>query len=76
MEGIIAGLWADALGIQPVGVRDDFFELGGHSLLAAGIVDRIEALTGLRLGAEARYERPTVERFTAHLREAFEVGAS
>ncbi|MFE3502642.1 amino acid adenylation domain-containing protein [Kitasatospora sp. NPDC059160] len=76
IEGIIAEVWAEALGIQPVGVRDDFFELGGHSLLAAGIVDRIEALTGLRLSAEALYERPTVERFTAHLREAFEAGVS
>ncbi|MFB9677874.1 non-ribosomal peptide synthetase [Streptosporangium vulgare] len=45
-ERVIAGIWADALKVEP-GRGDNFFDLGGHSLLAPRIVSRITAELGV-----------------------------
>ncbi|HZR48407.1 MAG TPA: condensation domain-containing protein, partial [Streptosporangiaceae bacterium] len=39
-EEAIAGIWADVLGVDQVGVHDNFFELGGDSILSIQIVSR------------------------------------
>ena len=33
LEEALAVVWAELLGVNGIGVRDDFFELGGQSLL-------------------------------------------
>src|SRR5215208_2375607 len=38
---IIAGIWAEVLGVREVGVEENFFELGGHSLMATRVVSRV-----------------------------------
>ncbi len=45
IETTLAGLWAEVLGLDRVGVHDPFVELGGDSLLAARVVSRaVDAL--------------------------------
>ncbi|NJC74316.1 amino acid adenylation domain-containing protein, partial [Planosporangium thailandense] len=39
-ERVLAGIWADVLGIERVGVEDNFFELGGDSILSIQMVSR------------------------------------
>ena len=43
VEERLALMWAEALGLERVGINDNFFELGGHSLMATGLFTRIEA---------------------------------
>ena len=42
-EAVIAGIWADVLGVDPVGVDDDFLELGGDSVRSLGVAARAKA---------------------------------
>ncbi|MGW0433455.1 amino acid adenylation domain-containing protein [Micromonospora sp. NPDC003197] len=42
-ERLIAGIWAELLNLDRVGIDDDFFDIGGHSLLATRVVTRIRA---------------------------------
>ncbi|MEU6234108.1 amino acid adenylation domain-containing protein [Kitasatospora sp. NPDC047058] len=39
-ERVLAGIWAEVLGVPEVGTDEDFFDLGGHSLLATQVVAR------------------------------------
>ena len=62
---MLAGIWAEVLGLQRVGVQDNFFELGGHSLLATQVASRLPR--GLRGGVApaALFEEPTLAGLAA-----------
>ena len=46
MEELLAGIWAQVLGIDRAGAQDDFFDLGGHSLLATQVISRVREVFG------------------------------
>jgi aspartate racemase len=67
-ETKMARLWAQVLGKQAVGVRDNFFDLGGHSLLALRLTSRVEKDFGRKLTLTALIQAPTVEKMARLVR--------
>jgi hypothetical protein len=49
VEERLTNIFAQVLGLSPVGVRDDFFELGGDSLLATQLASRVRASFNVEL---------------------------
>ena len=60
VEQVLAGLWAELLGMDRVGIHDNFFELGGHSLLATQLVSRIRQTFHVELPLRALFAAPSV----------------
>ncbi|MGN9822101.1 amino acid adenylation domain-containing protein, partial [Streptomyces sp. SD11] len=64
-EELLAGVWAQVLGLDRVGATDDFFELGGQSLLATQVVSRVREVFGAEIPLAALFDHPTVRALAA-----------
>ncbi|MDH6196197.1 amino acid adenylation domain-containing protein [Mycobacterium frederiksbergense] len=60
VEEILAGIYAQVLGLQRVGVDDSFFDLGGDSLSATRVVNAINTSLDADVAVRAVFETPTV----------------
>jgi amino acid adenylation domain-containing protein len=70
LETILAGLFAELLGINRVGVNDNFFEAGGHSLLAMRLVSHVRAALGVSLPVRVIFMSPTIAELATHTEQA------
>jgi thioesterase domain-containing protein/acyl carrier protein len=59
-QQLLRDLFAEALGLEKVGLDDDFFELGGHSLQAVRLISRLSAALGQQLTVQVLFDSPTV----------------
>ncbi|WP_414683584.1 amino acid adenylation domain-containing protein [Mycobacterium marinum] len=60
VQEILAGIYAEVLGLERVGVEDSFFELGGDSLSAMRLIAAVNAGLGVDLSVRVLFEWPTV----------------
>jgi amino acid adenylation domain-containing protein len=67
LEAVVAGIWAEVLGLPRVGTEDNFFALGGHSLLVSQLVTQMRDLLQIDLPLRALFELPTVGGLCAAL---------
>jgi amino acid adenylation domain-containing protein/non-ribosomal peptide synthase protein (TIGR01720 family) len=69
-EELLAGIWAEVLGIDAVSIDDDFFALGGHSLLATQVLARLERALAVELPVAALFAAPTIAALAELVEEA------
>ncbi len=63
LQGQIAAIWRQVLGLPRVGLRDDFFALGGHSLLATQIISRTRQACDVELPLRTLFEASELGAF-------------
>ncbi|NEW37377.1 amino acid adenylation domain-containing protein [Nocardia cyriacigeorgica] len=70
VERVLAGIFAEVLELDDIGVEDGFFDLGGNSLIAARAVARINGTLGAGVTIRDLFEAGTIaalaERFATH----------
>ncbi len=76
IEEIVAGVWAETLGLKEVAVDANFFELGGHSLLALRMASRLQSAFQVELPVDSVFEAPTVSGLAAVIKNIINAGDS
>ncbi|HEX8852042.1 MAG TPA: amino acid adenylation domain-containing protein, partial [Pyrinomonadaceae bacterium] len=67
LEEVVAGIWAQVLGLERVGLQDNFFESGGHSLLALQVISRLRSTLKIEVPVRELFDAPTVAGFAASI---------
>ncbi len=75
VEEILAGIWAELLGLERVGSADHFFDLGGHSLLATQVTSRLRSVCKVEMPLRDLFEAPVLADFAARVEAARRAGA-
>ncbi|WP_231984459.1 condensation domain-containing protein, partial [Mycobacterium sp. E342] len=66
-EEMLAGIYAEILGLERVGVDDSFFELGGDSLSAMRLIAAINTSLDADLSVRAVFETPTIAQLAPRI---------
>ncbi|MGV0804438.1 amino acid adenylation domain-containing protein [Mycolicibacterium setense] len=66
-EEILAGIYAQVLGLDRVGIDDSFFDLGGDSLSAMRLIAAVNASLDADVGVRALFDAPTVAQLAPQI---------
>ncbi|MEV3965077.1 amino acid adenylation domain-containing protein [Nocardia sp. NPDC050193] len=67
VERTIARVFAEVLGLGPVGLDDSFFALGGDSLTATRVAARLGTAVGAEIPVRLLFEAPRVSELATHV---------
>ena len=67
VEETLAGIWAEVLQLERVGIHDNFFHLGGHSLKVTQVLSRVCNTFDVELPLCSVFEAPTVTGLAARV---------
>jgi amino acid adenylation domain-containing protein len=67
LEGIIVGLWKDALGLDAVGLQVNLFDLGANSLSVAEVATSLRHELKRDIPLTDFFEHPTISALAVHL---------
>ena len=67
VEEILAGIYAQVLGVERVGVDDSFFDLGGDSLSAMRVIAAINKSLDAGIAVRTLFEAPTVAQLAPRI---------
>ena len=67
LEGRIAEIWQDVLGVDRIGMHDNFFELGGNSLALVLMNVRLNETLGREVSIIDLFRHPTITLLAAHI---------
>ncbi|WP_160051032.1 phosphopantetheine-binding protein, partial [Raoultella sp. 18099] len=65
VEETVAGVFAEVLGLDDIGVTDSFFDLGGNSLSAMRVAARAGDVLGADISVRDLFEAPSVRELIA-----------
>jgi amino acid adenylation domain-containing protein len=74
VEELLAGLWAELIGVEEIGPHANFFELGGHSVLATRMMSRLRDLFQVELPLRAVFEFPILRGLAEKIEAARQAG--
>ena len=75
IENLLAGIWAEVLAIDKVGINNNFFELGGHSLIATRVISQIRQVFQVELPLRYLFEKPTVSGLGKEIEKAIKLNS-
>ncbi|WP_306423302.1 non-ribosomal peptide synthetase [Nostoc favosum] len=76
IENLLAGIWAEILGIDKIGIHNNFFELGGHSLIATRVISQIRQVFQTELPLRYLFEKPTIAGLAKEIEKAIKVDST
>lgn len=74
LEKVLAGIWAEVLQLEQVGIHDDFFAMGGDSLLATRVLIRLYEILHVEVEVTSLFEAPTVAEMGEHIETLSQAG--
>jgi acyl-CoA synthetase (AMP-forming)/AMP-acid ligase II len=74
IEKALAGIWAEMLQVEHVGVHDNFFALGGDSLIATRVLMRMHEIMHIGVEVSRFFAAPTVANMADHIETLIQAG--